>query len=291
MSDPAVYNDHREAADVGRRLKELEGPYEARAAVAAGARRSRRGAQRRRAAEMVADYEAEVARLEEELKLVARRARPRRRQGRDRRGARRRRRRRGRLWAGDLAGCCSATRSGAASSGRSSRSRRATRRAQGRHVRDQGRRRVLDLQVRGRHASRAARAGDRVAGPHPHLDRDRRGDAGGRGCRRRDRGERPEDRRLPLVGPGRPVGEHDRLGGAHHARADRHRRRDAGRALAAAEPREGDARAARAHLRGGARAAGGRAGGRRAARRSAAASARRRSAPTTSRRTASPTTA
>src|SRR5215467_2663285 len=27
MSDPAVYNDHREAADVGRRLKELEGPY------------------------------------------------------------------------------------------------------------------------------------------------------------------------------------------------------------------------------------------------------------------------
>ena len=27
MSDPAVYNDHREAADVGRRLKELETPY------------------------------------------------------------------------------------------------------------------------------------------------------------------------------------------------------------------------------------------------------------------------
>jgi len=27
MSDPSVYNDHREAADVGRRLKELEGPY------------------------------------------------------------------------------------------------------------------------------------------------------------------------------------------------------------------------------------------------------------------------
>ena len=24
---PAVYNDHREAAEVGRRLKELEGPY------------------------------------------------------------------------------------------------------------------------------------------------------------------------------------------------------------------------------------------------------------------------
>ncbi|MGH2931388.1 MAG: hypothetical protein ACRDKK_00880, partial [Gaiellaceae bacterium] len=27
LSDPAVYNDHREAADVGRRLKELETPY------------------------------------------------------------------------------------------------------------------------------------------------------------------------------------------------------------------------------------------------------------------------
>src|SRR5919198_1227419 len=27
LSDPAVYNDHRQAADVGRRLKELEGPY------------------------------------------------------------------------------------------------------------------------------------------------------------------------------------------------------------------------------------------------------------------------
>src|SRR2546430_6954188 len=27
MSNPAVYNDHREAAEVGRRLKELEGPH------------------------------------------------------------------------------------------------------------------------------------------------------------------------------------------------------------------------------------------------------------------------
>ena len=27
MSDPSVYNDHREAAEVGRKLKELEGPY------------------------------------------------------------------------------------------------------------------------------------------------------------------------------------------------------------------------------------------------------------------------
>src|SRR5215203_1106043 len=28
MADPTVYNDHREAATVGRRLKELEGPYD-----------------------------------------------------------------------------------------------------------------------------------------------------------------------------------------------------------------------------------------------------------------------
>src|SRR4051812_50025670 len=27
LSDPSVYNDHREAAEVGRRLKELEGPH------------------------------------------------------------------------------------------------------------------------------------------------------------------------------------------------------------------------------------------------------------------------
>ena len=57
---------------------------------------------------------------------------------------------------------------------------------------------------------------------------------------------RPADRRLPLVGPGRAVGQHDRLGGAHHAQAERHRRLDAGREVAAPEPREGDARAARA---------------------------------------------
>src|SRR4051812_47981870 len=27
MADPAVFNDHREAAEVGRRLKELEAPH------------------------------------------------------------------------------------------------------------------------------------------------------------------------------------------------------------------------------------------------------------------------
>ena len=88
------------------------------------------------------------------------------------------------------------------------------------------------LQVRGRHAPRAARAGHRVAGPHPHLDRHRGGAAGGRGRRGRDRPERPRDRRLPLVRPGRPVGQHDRLGRADHAQADRARGLDAGREVA-----------------------------------------------------------
>ena len=69
QSDPAVYNDHREAASVGRRLKALEGPYKlaqqwrlARADLAA----ARGDAE---LAEMVTDYEADVERLEEELKL------------------------------------------------------------------------------------------------------------------------------------------------------------------------------------------------------------------------------
>ena len=63
-------------------------------------------------------------------------------------------------------------------------------------------------------------------------------------------------------GPGRPVGEHHRLGGAHHPQADRAGGVDAGREVAAAEPRQGDARAARAPARARARRAAGRGGGR-----------------------------
>ncbi|HUZ81756.1 MAG TPA: peptide chain release factor 1 [Gaiellaceae bacterium] len=70
LSDPAVYNDHREAADVGRRLKELEGPYK----LAQRWKQAREDLDAARAdselAEMTADYEAEVERLEEELKLA-----------------------------------------------------------------------------------------------------------------------------------------------------------------------------------------------------------------------------
>ena len=61
-------------------------------------------------------------------------------------------------------------------------------------------------------------------------------------------------------GPGRAVGQHDRLGRADHAQADRDRGLDAGREVPAAEPREGDEGAARAAVRGQARRAAGRAG-------------------------------
>ena len=58
-----------------------------------------------------------------------------------------------------------------------------------------------------------------------------------------DRPERPAGRRLPLLGPRRPVGQHHRLGRADHAQAHRRGRLDAGREVSASEPREGDARA------------------------------------------------
>jgi peptide chain release factor 1 len=70
MSDPAVYNDHREAATIGRRLKQLEGPY----ALAQQWRQARADLDAARndaeLAEMAGEYEADVVRLEEELKLA-----------------------------------------------------------------------------------------------------------------------------------------------------------------------------------------------------------------------------
>jgi len=70
LSDPAVYNDHREAADVGRRLKELESPHklaqewrvvheDLEAAQDDGDLR-----------ELVPELEERLGRLEEELKLA-----------------------------------------------------------------------------------------------------------------------------------------------------------------------------------------------------------------------------
>jgi peptide chain release factor 1 len=70
MSDPAVYNDHREAADVGRRLKELEGPH----TLAEEWRRTRDDLEDARGdgdlRELVPDLEQRLAAIEEELKLA-----------------------------------------------------------------------------------------------------------------------------------------------------------------------------------------------------------------------------
>jgi peptide chain release factor 1 len=70
MSDPAVYNDHRQAADAGRRLKELEGPY--RLAQEWRATRSDLEAARGDSdlRELVPELESRLAEVEEELKLA-----------------------------------------------------------------------------------------------------------------------------------------------------------------------------------------------------------------------------
>src|SRR5436309_5647993 len=70
MSDPSVYNDHREAAEVGRRVKELEGPYKlvqelrsAREDLAA----ARDDADLK---ELVPELETRTVSLEDELRLA-----------------------------------------------------------------------------------------------------------------------------------------------------------------------------------------------------------------------------
>jgi peptide chain release factor 1 len=70
MSDPAVYGDRREAAEAGRRLKELEGPYrlaEEWRSVRADLTDARGDGDLR---ELVPELESRLAELEEELKLA-----------------------------------------------------------------------------------------------------------------------------------------------------------------------------------------------------------------------------
>src|SRR2546426_3951846 len=70
MSDPAVYDDHREAAEVGRRLKDLEEPHklaEQWRQVAADLEAARTDPE---LSSLVADYEREAAEIEEELRLA-----------------------------------------------------------------------------------------------------------------------------------------------------------------------------------------------------------------------------
>jgi peptide chain release factor 1 len=70
LSDPAVYNDHREAAEVGRRRKELEGPYR----LAQEWREVRDDLEAARGdgdlRELVPELEERLAALEEELRLA-----------------------------------------------------------------------------------------------------------------------------------------------------------------------------------------------------------------------------
>ena len=70
MSDPAVYNDHRQAAEAGRRLKELETPKR----LADEWRQARDDLQAARddpdLAPMASELESDVERLEDELKLA-----------------------------------------------------------------------------------------------------------------------------------------------------------------------------------------------------------------------------
>src|SRR5215208_6366943 len=70
LSDPAVYNDHREAAEVGRRLKELEVPHklgERWRSTAADLDAARNDAE---LTELLPELEERLERLEEELKLA-----------------------------------------------------------------------------------------------------------------------------------------------------------------------------------------------------------------------------
>ena len=291
MSDPAVYNDRREAAQIGRRLKQLEEPHrlaeewrQARADLDAARDDPELGG-------LIPEYEQEAARLEEELKLALVTADPadakdaivevRSGTGGDEAA----------LWAGDLY-------------------RMLTRYAENlgykveqletspndgggyKHVsfavKGDGTygvfkweggthrvQRVPETESQGRIHTSAATVAVMPEAEEVEIQID------------------PNDLKIDVyrsTGPGRSVGEHDRLGRPHHAPPDRPRRLHAGREVAAPEPREGDARAAGPPVRAGARARSAPSWTRRAARRSGRATAPRRSAPTTSRRIASPTT-
>jgi peptide chain release factor 1 len=70
LSDPAVYNDHRQAADAGRRLKELERPFQLAQewrGVRADLVAAREDGDLR---ELVPELEARASEVEEELKLA-----------------------------------------------------------------------------------------------------------------------------------------------------------------------------------------------------------------------------
>jgi peptide chain release factor 1 len=70
LSDPAVYNDHREAADVGRRLKELEQPHKLAQEWKAAQDDLSAARDDSDLRELVPELEERTSRLEEELRLA-----------------------------------------------------------------------------------------------------------------------------------------------------------------------------------------------------------------------------
>ena len=256
MSDPSVYNDHREAAEVGRKLKELEGPYKL-------AQEWRSARDDLEAAREDSDLRELVPELEERTRGSRRsfasrwcRAIPadrkdvileiRQGEGGDEAA----------LWAGDLYRMLSryAERRGfkveelgaSPSDGGGYKEVSFAIKGDGAYSvfkwEGGGHRvqRVPETESQGRIHTSSATVAVMPEAEEVEVDID------------------PNDLKIDVyrsTGPGRPVGEHDRLRGPHHARADRRRRRDARREVAASEQGEGDARPARAPLRARARAA------------------------------------
>src|SRR3954454_2444740 len=70
MSDPSVYNDHREAAEVGRKLKELEGPYKLAQEWQALLEDLAAAREDPDLKELVPELEQRTTQLEEELRLA-----------------------------------------------------------------------------------------------------------------------------------------------------------------------------------------------------------------------------
>ena len=260
LADPAVHADAANARKLGRRYAELGRVAQAYTAWKAASDDAEAAAE---LAEVDESFAAELPSLQQAADAAVRAAargphpaRPRRRPRRDPRGQGGGGRRGvGAVRRGPAADVHAVRGEDGLGHAAAGRDGVGSRRLQGRAARHQGARcgrpggRCLGApEVRGRRPPRPAGARHGVAGPHPHVGCRCPGVPRGRGRGRGgDRPERPAHRRLPVVRPGRPVGQHDRLRRPHHAPAHGHRRVHAEREVAAAEPRGRHARAARPH--------------------------------------------